>query len=114
MVHLNTLHMKKVIESSQGFGIWEETNEYQFKKELICEKCNYKASQISNLKRHLKTHDVEKKKKLTKCDKCDFTSEYPRNVKKHILFAKHKKIESKSTKSTKYTPGLECICKHQH
>jgi hypothetical protein len=54
MVHLNTLHMKKVINSSQGFGIWEETNKESLRKDpLICDWCNYTASQTSNLKRVL-------------------------------------------------------------
>ena len=97
MVHLNTIHKAKVIKSSQGFGVCEEDNIKPSKDKLICDKCNYKAGQISNLKRHMKTHDLPKKEKLTNCNKCDFKSSYPKNVTKHMLTAKHDK-----SKSTEY------------
>ena len=101
IVHLNIIHMAKVIKSSQGFGIFEEDKIKSSNNKVICDQCNYRAGQISNLKRHVKTHDVPKKEKLTNCDKCDFTSKYPKKVTKHMLTAKHEKVLSKSTQYRK-------------
>ena len=53
-VHLNSMHMNKIIESSQGFGIFENVKVEPTKRELICDKCDYIATQTCNLKRHLK------------------------------------------------------------
>ena len=101
--HLNTIHLKKKVESKTGFGFFEEEEVKKPVSQLECEQCGYKSKKTNNMKRHKETHKVIKAKELTKCDKCEFTSKFPKNVKKHIKTFNHKEVVSKRTMYRKQT-----------
>ena len=50
-----------------------------------CDKCDYKAKQISNLKVHIETHnEVDPVAPTSSCDKCDYKAKQISNLKVHI------------------------------
>jgi hypothetical protein len=100
-VHMNMLHKAKIIESSQGFGLWEEPEIKKKQLDLICDSCGYTTTIKTNFKKHKLTHEKVKKDKLTGCDKCDYTSTKEANVKRHKQNFKHVEKESRATKYRK-------------
>ena len=100
--HLNTIHLKKKIESKTGFGIFEEEEVRKPASTLECEQCGYKSMKSNNMKRHKEKHKLIKVEELQKCDKCDFTSQFPRSVKRHIKTFQHKEVVSQSSKYRKH------------
>ena len=98
---MNTLHKAKILESSQGFRLWEEPEIKKKLHDLICDSCGYKTTIRTNLKKHKLTHERVKKDKITSCDKCDYTSSKEANVKRHKENFKHVKEEGISTKYRK-------------
>ena len=71
--HLNTIHLKKKIESKTGFGFFEEEEVKRPASILECEQCGYKSKKPNHMKRHKETHKLIKVKEL-KCERCEYTS----------------------------------------
>ena len=95
--HLNTIHLKKKIESSTMFGFFEENEIVNQASTNQCDICGYHSTRTNNMKRHKEKHlNEDKPEKITKCDKCDYTSPYPYRLRKHI--ENHQNVGSRSTK----------------